>query len=119
MGITPLNSVNSPQPSQFNNSQHAIFNRPGMAEVLNGLRLTKKDIKHVDVHEGVSVLNVNKDIFKKIKKSLEGIETLNKEELNKLVSLLGLNPDDVAYIEHEGGHYLVKETLDELDKTIS
>ena len=119
MGINPIHSSNTSLPQQFNNTNHAILNRPGIAEVINGLRLSKKDIEKIDVHEGVSVLNVNKKSFQKIKKSLEGIETLNKEELNKLVSLLGLNPDDVAYIEYEGGHYLVKETLDELDKTMS
>ena len=119
MGISPLNPAQPSMPQQFNDPNMAILNRPGIAEVINGLRLNKKDIKNIDIHEGVSVLNVNKNIFKKIKESLDDIETLNKDELNKLVSLLGLDPNDVAYVEHEGGHYLVKETLDELNKTIT
>ncbi len=118
MGISPLQPSNSAKPQQFNDPNTAILNRPGIAEVLTGLNLKKKDIKSVDVHEGISILNINKNLFKKIKKNLDDISTLNKEELNKLVSLLGLDPSNVMYVEHEGGYYLVKESLDQLEKSL-
>lgn len=100
--------------SQQHVSHHALLNRPGMEEVLTALNVKQKDIQQITVQEGVGILSVDKKILKRIKDSLDSIETLNKDELNRLVSLLGLNPDDVAYYESQGGSYLIQESLSRL-----
>jgi len=116
MTTPPISS--SPLPShpsfQKHVPHHALLNRPGMEEVLTALNVNQKDIQNITVHEGVGILSVDKKTLKRIQDSLNSIKTLNKDELNRLVSLLGLNPDDVAYYESAGGSYLIQESLSRL-----